>query len=63
MEYRLAVSGLDTEGPCRRRPVGEGWGQRATCELVVIPSLDTGGEAESSASAGKGSAAVGHICQ
>lgn len=60
---QAAVSGLDAEGLCRRRPVGEGGGQRAASELVVIHNLGTGGEAESSASAGRGSAAVGCICE
>lgn len=43
---QAAVSGLDAEGLCRRRPVGEGGGQRAASELVVIHNLGTGGEAE-----------------
>lgn len=63
MEYQLAVSGLDTEELCRRRPVGEGCGQQATSELVVIHSLDTRGEAESSVYAGRWSMAIGQICE
>lgn len=60
---KLAVSGLDTEELCRRRPVGEGWGQRATSELVVTHQLGTGGEAKGSAYAGRWSVATGHICE
>lgn len=58
MGYRLAVSGSDTEALCRRRPVGEGWGQWATSEPAVIHSSGTAGEAESSAYAGRWAAAA-----
>lgn len=53
----------DSGGLCRRRPLRESWGQRATCELVVVHSPRTSGEAESSPDAGRWSVARGHVCE